>query len=87
MITRCFDVGIVNEDVVTLVREAVRLLDLNDSRIGLTGYQSSKVFSGTSGRPKYHITREQLEFLIEKRFSSVDIALLLGVSQRTLKGV
>ena len=37
------------------------------------------------GRPKYHITKNQLEFLRSKHFSWVNIAKLLHVSTRTLR--
>ena len=45
----------------------------------------TRVFLGDRGRPRYLIPREQLEFLLERYFSLVDIASLLGVSIRTIE--
>ena len=44
-----------------------------------------RIFLGDRGRPRYLISREQVEFLLERCFSIVDIASLLGVSVRTLE--
>ena len=44
-----------------------------------------KIFLGDRGRPRYLISRDQVEFLLERCFSVVDIASLLGVSVRTLE--
>lgn len=43
-----------------------------------------KVFLGARGRPRFLIPREQMEFLLERCFSIVDIGRLLGVSARTV---
>ena len=43
-----------------------------------------KVFLGDRGRPRYLIPREQMEFLLERCFSIIDIGRLLGVSARTI---
>ena len=43
------------------------------------------VFSGHRGRPSYRITVEQLQFLIDRRFSVREIASLLGVGVRTVE--
>lgn len=40
---------------------------------------------GQCGRPRYSILRDQLEFLVDRRFSVIDIATLLGVSVRTIE--
>lgn len=45
----------------------------------------SFVFSGGAGRPSFSIPREQLQFLVEKGFSTTDIGLIIGVSSRTVK--
>ena len=44
-----------------------------------------RIFLGDRGRPRYLISRDQVEFLLERCFSVVDIASLLGVSVRTLE--
>ena len=40
--------------------------------------------TSTPGRPKFEITRGQLEYLIEHSFTAVQIANMLGVSLRLL---
>ena len=40
---------------------------------------------GAVGRPRYGISQEQLEYLIDLRFTCPDIARLLGVSLRTIR--
>ena len=42
-------------------------------------------FSGQRGRPRYSIPRDQLDFLIGRCFTVVDIATLLGISVRTVE--
>ena len=42
-------------------------------------------FSGTSGRPKFNIPYDQLNFLVERGFTFVKMAELLGVSVRTVE--
>ena len=75
IILRCFDIGFVDEIVVTVVREALDCFKLNDNDVM---YKAGKVFTGSSGRPRYNICREQLEFVVQKRFYTAEIAVLLG---------
>ena len=44
-----------------------------------------EIFSGTTGRPKLNIPYEQLNFLVERGFTIVKMAELLGVSARTIE--
>ena len=78
IILRCFDTGFVGESFVTVVREALDCFKLNDNDVM---YKARKVFTGRSGRPRYNISREQLEFLVQKRFSTAEIAVLLAVGK------
>ena len=50
-----------------------------------TAYRAERVFSGTYGRPKFNIPREQLQFLLEQGFTVPAIANILGVSSRTIE--
>ena len=43
------------------------------------------VFTGERGRPKYKIPREHLEFFVERCFSVVNMAALIGASVRTIE--
>jgi len=61
MMMRCVEVGIIDERIVTIVGEAC---DCFKSYQAPDSYQTSKVFTGTCGRPKFNIPREQLEFLL-----------------------
>ena len=83
-VLRCFDCGIVDERVVDTMREDLECFELRTDESTVM-YQAGKIFTGSPGRPKYNISREQLEFLIHKRFSVDDIALLLGVGKRTVE--
>ena len=82
IILRCFDIRFVDERVVTVMREALDCFKLNDNDVM---YQAVKVFTGSSGRPRYYISIEQFEFLVQKRFSTAEIAVLLGVGKRTVE--
>ena len=62
IILRCFDIGFVEESVVTVVREALDCFKLNDNDVM---YKAGKVFTGSSGRLRYNISRKQLEFLVQ----------------------
>ena len=44
-----------------------------------------EIFSETTGRPKFNIPYEQLNFLVERGFTIVKMAELLGVSARTIE--
>ena len=46
---------------------------------------TERIFSGSPGRPKFNISYEQLNFLVERRFTAVQITELLGVSLRTFE--
>ena len=42
------------------------------------------VVHGTFGRPRYDISREQLQYLLENKFTIPQISNMVGVSQRTI---
>ena len=56
-----------------------------ESEISAEGYQPSIIMTGSVGRPKCDISHEQLEELLQSRFSVSDIAHLLGVSVSTIR--
>ena len=47
--------------------------------------QTSTIFSGDRGRPQYDISKEQLEYFIEFGFKAPQIAVMLGVSEATVR--
>ena len=52
-----------------------------------TGLQAELRHNGSRGRPKFIIKREQLLFLHDLRLSWTNIAVLFGVSRRTMYNV
>jgi len=48
-------------------------------------FQSDKVFTGDRGRPRYNITRQQLEYFKQFAFKAVEMAAMLGVSEATVR--
>ena len=72
-----------------LIGEALALLELRmNSRDGtqeLSLYNTPILYDGTIGRPRYDIPREQLEFLLSRKFSVTAVAALLNVSVRTVR--
>ena len=49
------------------------------------GYVPGKIFSGNRGRPKFNITKEQLEFMLEYKFTVPQISKMLNVSTSTIE--
>ncbi|KAK3747006.1 hypothetical protein QZH41_011963 [Actinostola sp. cb2023] len=75
-----------SEQVVNLVRDAKDHLSLNSAYMAnVPGYSVEQLADGNRGRPKFNITKEQLEFLLERGFSLPNIASILGVSLRTIE--
>ena len=56
-----------------------------DNSVISTERRNVPLSQGALGRPRYGITQEQLEYLIDLRFTCPDIARLLGVSLRTIR--
>lgn len=83
IILRCFHIGFVDESVVTIVREAHDCFKLNDN---VVMYKAGKVVTGSSGRPRFNISREKREFLVQKRFNKAEIAVLLREVKKPLRG-
>ena len=67
-----------------LLREALRNLtevcDCADNDV-----EAEAIFTGNRGRPSYNIPYEQVTFLVERRFSTKQMASILGVSERTVQ--
>uniref|UniRef100_A0A1X7TAD6 Uncharacterized protein n=1 Tax=Amphimedon queenslandica TaxID=400682 RepID=A0A1X7TAD6_AMPQE len=72
-----------------LIGEALALLESRMNSIHgtqeLSLYNTPILYDGTIGRPRYDIRREQLEFLLSKRFTVTAVAALLNVSVRTVR--
>ena len=70
------------EQIVNLIRGARDCLIASQDIFGVSS--PATALTGQRGRPRYSIPRDQLDFLIGRCFSVVDIATLLGVSVRTV---
>ena len=75
--------GAINARVIDLVCEAREaVINAHHSR---GAFQAGCIFTGQPGRPKLNVPQEQLQFLIERRFNTTQIASILGVSPRTIE--
>ncbi|XP_067054671.1 uncharacterized protein [Acropora muricata] len=74
----------VSDQLVSLVRDAKDQLDvLVHQDTASYSYRVEQVPHGGRGRPKFVVSREQLQYLLERGFSVPDVAQLLGLSLRT----
>ena len=67
-----------------LTEEWQQRLDTIEARVSACSYQAPLQHSAAPGRPRFRITREQLEYLRSLSFSWTDISRLLGVSRMTI---
>ena len=76
------------EAVMDLVHEAAELLTVSNNDYGCYSnvpFHSELVHTGQRGRSRYFIPMDQLEFLLDMRFTSGEIASMFGVSESTVK--
>lgn len=59
-------------------------MDELESHATAFAYQAPLLYSTGPGRPRFHITQEQIQYLRSLSFSWTDISRLLGVSRMTL---
>ena len=78
--------GLIGEQVVELLRAAKDSLSTILNYAEDTSFHvEQSVLTGTRGRPKFNITKEQLQFLLERGFSVPDIAQIISVSVSTIE--
>ncbi len=78
-----YESNVINPAVVDLLADALACIGRSfETRISTATVQ---IFSGSPGRPKFNIPYEQLNFLVERGFTTVKMAELLGVSVRTIE--
>ncbi|XP_068713652.1 uncharacterized protein [Montipora foliosa] len=71
----------VSDQLVSLVRDSKDQLDvLVHQDTASYSYRVEQVPHGGRGRPKFVVSREQLQYLLERGFSVPDVAQLLGLS-------
>ena len=73
------------EEVMSLVRQAVQLTESGTDSSSNVSFQADFVHTGQRGRPRYSISIDQLELLLDMRFTSGEIASMFGVSESTVK--
>ena len=71
----------VSEQVINLFRDTKDLLQIFVSSLVLTRVE--QVSNGGCGRSRFDVSKEQLEFLLERGFSVPAVAQILGISVRT----
>lgn len=49
------------------------------------GFQCEKVFNGDRGRPRYNITKQQLQYFLDFGFTATGISAVLGVNEPTIR--
>ena len=83
----CVQAFSVEAEIFSLFSEAKKCLIGSENELSgiAQGFQSDKVFPGDRGRPRYDITRQQLEHFKQYGFSAVDMAAMLGVSEATVR--
>lgn len=83
LVTRYQEGNFIERDVVDLISEALGCLTCSCEIVN--SGTTEGIFTGSPGRPKFNIPYEQLNFLLERRFTTVQISALLGVSSRTVE--
>ena len=77
----------IDENIVRLVGRSRDMLEeiANAHSSNRQSFEVGRILSGNRGRPRLGITREQLEFLMERGFRIRDVAGILGVNVRTIE--
>ena len=75
------------EEVMNRLHQVGVLLATNkdDCRNSSVPIQAEVTLTDQQGRPRYSISKDKLEFLLDIKFTSVEIALMLCVSGSTVK--
>ena len=83
LVTRYHEGNFIEHGVVDLISEALGCLTYSCEIVNCG--RTEGIFTGSPGRPKFNIPYEQLNFLLERRFTVGQISALLGVSSRTVE--
>ena len=74
----------VDERVIILVGNANDILRQTIQNVPHS-YSVAQVYTGERGRPKFNISQDQLQFLVERGFTIPDISHMLNVRVRTVE--
>ena len=79
-----YDIG---DDVLQLVRDSKDMLQViaDTQCINQQSFTAGQLHSGNCGRPRFVITKEQLEFLLERGFRLKEVAKIFGVHLSTIE--
>ena len=81
--------GLVRDELVgrELIRTALQLLKELQEKVELTDSMETPniVLTGAQGRPRYALSRHQLQYLVESGFTGPQIADIVGVSLSTIR--
>ena len=72
-------------EVEPLICEAARNLRAFEGLSSNDGYESPLDYSGLVGRPRFEVSRAQLEYLLQNGFSGTQIAQMLAISLSTVR--
>ena len=72
-------------EVKRLICEAARNLRAVEGLGSNDGYESPLDYSGRVGRPRFEVSRAQLEYLLQNGFSGTQIAQMLAISLSTVR--
>ena len=78
-------VNAICQDVLSSISSAIAFLRQWEEMTTDSGYRTTLQRSGRRGRPKYDISKPQLEYFLLNGFKGPDIAVMLGVSLRTVR--
>ena len=78
ILVRYCDIEEVDQRVIDLLHEVKDMLTASHCT-RTAAHQTGTIFTGLHGRPKFNVLKEQLQFVIEQRFSTPAIADILGV--------
>ena len=82
---RLTEVNVVDENILACVSDAIAYLQQVENIEQNASYQSPIVNDGSTGRPMFNLTHDQLHFLLAHGFTGPAIANMLGVSLRTVR--
>lgn len=85
IVTRYYQTNLIEREIVDFLHFALRSLTEVCDAADINDVEAEAIFTGNRGRPSYNIPYEQLNFLVERRFSKKQMAAILGVSERTIQ--
>lgn len=78
--------GTFEDSILSYLLQAQQMLSTieEDDGVRTDGICPTVLKTGNRGRPKFDISREQLEYFLEKGFKATEIAKMLAVSDKTI---